>query len=530
MCMKKKNILLGISVLLSLFLTSCDDFFSADADDILLADDNFQKRSEVYSAFIGNAAFFQDAAEHLLYISELRGDLMEPTENAPVDFWNVFRYQADENNSLTQSDVYYKVILECNDFLRHAFAFNQNNPGVIESNIFKGMISETLRFRAWCYLTLGKLYGEVAWHDLSLQDYTENPRIEIIHFEELPNILIHHLKTGVDGIDGMISLDWNLITYTEDKGWNRVGVNPNALLGELYLWNKEYKLALDEFLNLIRNSGDEKTFTATEFTDNKVAKWKEIFCKTITDAANEIITGIPYDVTRQQTNKLQYYFSNVTPNVYYLRPTTRMIELFDSQQTATGKQGDQRGKDYTYAVSGNVRTIVKYSYDKDPEEQDATIPVYRTGDLHLMIAECLNRLHLFTESIAFMNGLKPYWDNGGFFQKPFNNPMFPTNLKDCTGIRGRMAMKSVALPEKDTDEEIELALDSLIRNEVALECAYEGKRYFALMRSAQRWEKPEIMANTLSAKFAEDERDTYKTLLMDPANWYLKQNPLGKNE
>ena len=91
-------------------------------------------------------------------------------------------------------------------------------------------------------------------------------------------------------------------------------------------------------------------------------------------------------------------------------------------------------------------------------------------------------------------------------------------------------MKSVALPEKDTDEEIELALDSLIRNEVALECAYEGKRYFALMRSAQRWEKPEIMANTLSAKFAEDERDTYKTLLMDPANWYLKQNPLGKNE
>ena len=107
--------------------------------------------------------------------------------------------------------------------------------------------------------------------------------------------------------------------------------------------------------------------------------------------------------------------------------------------------------------------------------------------------------------------------------------MFPTNLKDCVGVRGRMAMKNVVLPEKDTDEEIEFALDSLIRNEVALECAYEGKRYFVLMRSAQRWEKPEIMSNTLSAKFTEDERDAYKALLMDPANWYLKQNPRGEN-
>ena len=93
--MEKRNILIGAFLLLVLFFTSCDDFFSADADDILLREDHFQKRSELYAAFIGNAAFFQDAAEQALFITELRGDLMEPTENAPVDFWNVYRYQDD---------------------------------------------------------------------------------------------------------------------------------------------------------------------------------------------------------------------------------------------------------------------------------------------------------------------------------------------------------------------------------------------------------------------------------------------------
>ncbi len=529
--MEKRNILIGAFLLLVLFFTSCDDFFSADADDILLGEDHFQKRSELYAAFIGNAAFFQDAAEQALFITELRGDLMEPTENAPVDFWNVYRYQDDEDNSLTQSDVFYKVILECNDFLRNAIVFQRNNPGVIEDNIYRGMISETLRFRAWAYLMLGKIYGEVAWHDFSFSDFSEEPAVTMVKFEDLLDLLVRHLQTGVGGIDGMVTLDWNLITYTEDKGWNRIGVHPNALLGEVYLWKQEYKLALDQFLNLIRDSGDENTFTVAAFAANATqSKWRDIFCASVTSAEAEIITGIPYDYTRQQVNKLHYYFSPVTPNVYYLRPTDRMIALFGGQLTTTGKKGDNRGVSCTYSLSGGQKYILKYSYGKAPEERDATIPVYRAADVHLMIAECLNRLHLFTESLAFMNGFKSYWNNGGYFNKPFNNPIFPSNLKSCEGVRGRMQMAAVnPVTDGMTEDEKEKAIDSVILNEVALECAYEGKRYFALMRSAQRWGKPEIMAEPLSAKFPETEREVYKEKLMIPENWFLKQNALGKN-
>lgn len=528
--MNTKNIILGLSVVLGLLSASCDKFFNADSDEILLEEDSFQKRSELYSAFIGNAALFQEAAEHALYLSELRADLMEPTENAPVDFWNVYRYRADAKNSLIQSDVYYKVILECNDFLRHAFRFDESNPGVVEANIFKGMISETMRFRAYCYLTLGKLYGEAAWHDFSINDMAELEQVEILKFEPLVDRLITHLQTGVNGISGTIVLDWNLITYTEDKGWNRVGINPDALLGELYLWKKDYKMALNRLLDIIRGSGDEKTFSVNQFTDNKITKWRDIFTESITNSSSEIISGVPYDFTRHQTNKLQYYFSKTRPNVYYLRPTPVMVNLFSVQTTSTGKLGDSRGKDYTYRLESNQAVIYKYSYDKDPEEQDATIPVYRGGDVHLMIAECLNRLHLFEEALAFVNkGAQPYWNSGGFFNKPFNNPMYTTNLKENVGVRGRMSM-GINNPVEDTmtDEEKEFAVDSVICNEFALECAYEGKRYFAVMRSAQRWDKPEIMAQTLAQKFSEGERDEYINLLMNPENWYIKQNPLNK--
>lgn len=528
--MNRKNIFLGIIVVLGLATTSCDNFFNADSDEILLEKDSFKKRSELYSAFIGNAALFQDAAEHTLYMSELRADLMEPTENAPVDFWNVYRYKADVNNTLVQADVYYKVILECNDFLRHAFRFHEQQPGVVEDNIFKGMISETIRFRAYCYLTLGKLYGEATWHDLSIQDAVDLDKAEVLKFDALLERLAGHLKTGVNGISGTIVLDWNLITYTEDKGWNRVGINPGALLGEIYLWQGQYKMALDQLLTVVNKSGDEKTFTVNQFTDNNVAKWRNMFTESITNSAFEIISGAPYDATRQQVNKLQYYFSPVLPNVYYLRPSSTMLNLFETQTTSTGKLGDLRGKDYTYATFDNKLIIKKYSYNKKAEEQDATVIVYRGGDIHLMISECLNRLHLFQEALAFVNdGAKAFWNSGGFFNKPFNNPMFSANLKENAGIRGRVKMKAVnPIVENMTDEQIEFAIDSVIRNEVALECAYEGKRYFTLMRSAQRWQQPEIMAKTLALKFPVEEREAYISLLMNPENWYIKQKSSGK--
>lgn len=96
----KINILTIGTLLLTLVCSSCDNFFDIDTDEIAPEDKNYTAKNEVYSGLIGVAASFQQAADHYIVVSELLGDLIEPTSQAPVEFWDVYRYRATNGNSL----------------------------------------------------------------------------------------------------------------------------------------------------------------------------------------------------------------------------------------------------------------------------------------------------------------------------------------------------------------------------------------------------------------------------------------------
>lgn len=72
------------------------------------------------------------------------------------------------------------------------------------------------------------------------------------------------------------------------------------------------------------------------------------------------------------------------------------------------------------------------------------------------------------------------------------------------------------------------AIDSLIAREVALECAYEGKHFFTLMRMAGYWNRPEMLADVVASKYPEGERNAYRELLLKPENWYIPYDQLNK--
>lgn len=65
-------------------------------------------------------------------------------------------------------------------------------------------------------------------------------------------------------------------------------------------------------------------------------------------------------------------------------------------------------------------------------------------------------------------------------------------------------------------------MDSLIAEETALEAAYEGKRWFTLLRMAKHSNNPAFLADQVCKKFSEGEREKYRTYLMDPRNWFIK--------
>lgn len=529
MKMKMRNIFKMTPVIAAFALASCDGFFNPESGDSLLEKDHYEKVPELKAAFIGVAAAFQDVPEQAIIVSELRGNLMEPTVNAPIEFWEVYRYEATNGNSVVAPDVYYKAIINCNDFIRHTLAFHKEKPGIVAENLLAGMIGDAMRYRAWCYLTLGKLYGEAVYYDYALSDYNDIAKAKVLKFPELVEELLMNLKTGVEGFTGLATFDWNDLNNTEDESWNRMGINVNALLGELYMWKGDYQTAVTNLLSVINNSGNTKKFTLPAYTDKHYEYWREAFKNSVASTTSEMLSVIPYDVDRRQQNRLQYYFSDKAPNVYYLKPTDTIVNLYKKQVRNDGTGDKWRGETGTYVITGGESYINKYSLGKEAYERDAAVPVYRAGELHLMIAECLNKLELFDDALAFVNGgPSSYWDaTGGFFKFPFSNPIYSNNLKEGVGVRGRINLKPQAMPT-GTPEEKMLAIDSLIANEVALECAYEGKHFFTLMRMAKFWNKPEILAKNVAGKYPEGERSKYLDLLMNPENWNIPYDQLNK--
>jgi hypothetical protein len=72
-------------------------------------------------------------------------------------------------------------------------------------------------------------------------------------------------------------------------------------------------------------------------------------------------------------------------------------------------------------------------------------------------------------------------------------------------------------------------VDSLILNENALELAFEGTRYYDLMRYAMRQSNPgQTMAKYVYARRGEENRDAMrgeiKKDLTDQRNWYMQWN------
>ena len=115
-------------------------------------------------------------------------------------------------------------------------------------------------------------------------------------------------------------------------------------------------------------------------------------------------------------------------------------------------------------------------------------------------------------------------------------PSFPTNIKcfipDTTN-------SGVFEFKKDDDFKIlpiySLTIETInihredfedaILDERGRALAFEGKRWFDLVRVAERRNSPEYLADKVAAKFAgTDMYNTIHSKLMNPANWYLPSN------
>lgn len=542
---------LGCSLSLLTVCTSCDKFFDVNTLDVGLEENVYTSTQEVYAGFIGVVGTFQKAADHYVVASELLGDLIKPTSNAPVEFWDVYRYRATNGNELVSPQPYYNIILNANDFLRHIVSFNKKNPGAIPEIIYRGVTSAVITYRTWAYLTIGKFYGEAVYHDLAISDDTDLAEKPLLALDRLLDELQYFMENGVDGVDAWNQLDaagWKeIISPNADAtltDWVYVTINPDVLMAEIFLWKGDNVNAAQSALRAISNGvaddGKESTDRYKLSGSFQGTSWKKMFTNDYSSIGNEAYTAVPFSFKDKQQNNLQYYFSNLAPNVYYLAPTNKLYNMY-TIKVGTKEYVDSYRRSATITTEDGSRVIRKYHEGKETYERDHYIYTYRAAEVWLMAAEALSNLgELAAADSIVNNGLKICQNaSTSSFNAPFDYPLYTWNMRENRGVRGRASahtnyirdyvVDSVYVDETELQARQKFVLDSLIANEVGCELAGEGKRWFTLVRMARNNNKPEIVADPVSSgKFSGTERELYRMWLMDPKNWFIKYDQVNE--
>ena len=543
MLMNRKYIILTLSLVAMLCFSQCSSYFEVDTDDVLLDEDYIGNANELYSGYMGIAAKVQTVADQAIFLSELRGDLLEPTAKAPQALWDIYHHKEHDGNVYADPRGYYEVIVNANNYIQKLIAYRKENPKAVDEAYFGPLLSGAIRFKVWSYLMLGKLYGKAAYFDVPNVTLDNLKDIPVLGLDELIQQLIQLMEVGVEGVDGKQVLAWGDVLFPgvsasqQDLVWNMICPSPDPLLMELYLWNGNYSKVVEIGMPFIFDNGGGRYKIGN---DDYNGEWIQFFTRDPITKTRGLINIVPFDFQRNQTNRLIAYFSNTAPSVYYLKPTEVAMNRFRRQIQLDGNTvGDKyRGENYTFMLQNGDWVIRKFSRDRESASEiyknDVHIILYRDADVHFFLVEALNQMGLFDEAAAFLNdGVELYLSkHGDDLQYPLNNEVWNAAISKNWGIRRRVNLSPVYpeglhTEELDTPEKIaayKKAFDELIVEETCMESAGEARSYFAMIRIAKRWNDPAILADRVSAKYTGGMQQTIKTLLMDPQNWFVSYN------
>jgi len=479
-----------------------EDFFNEKAGDRIKPEQHYQSQVDALVSLYGAIIPLQDIMPKYIMLDGLRSDMMDVTESADAYLNEINSHTVSAGNPFTDAADYYKVIVNINETLA-----NIDRVAEVDKD-YDDFIAHFVRgaligMRSWTYFHLVRIYGQAAYIDDNLTTLPENLEQNFLSKEVMIDTLINQLIPYIHE------------NYPSETEFAEVKinhyVNTKALLGELYLEKNDYATAVD-YLKLACESYLNQSALLKVDGTYKDAAWGAIFLNA-EDQGIENLSVIPYSSVEDQSNPLADWMWYQ----YTVKPTQVLIDSYNSQIAADGTIGDLYRGLYTLwedTLSGH-HVITKYFLDSnDPFSSD--IIISRAADIHLLLAEAYNRLgDEESQEYALM-----LLNQGVNSTNP--KPTIFARWSRNVGIRGRAYLESKEVPNNVKGNKRILYIEDLIIAERALELAYEGKRWFDLVRIAERRNEPEYLADKVAEKFRGTGRyNEIHSRLMDPLNWYL---------
>ena len=554
--MKKFKIEIILMGVLAMMFASCSDFFEPNIHTTLNGDRYIKEGCELYSGFLGIITKIQAIGDKAIYLTDMRGELLEPTENTPADLYSIYNYDDDlSGNTYADPAKYYDVIIACNDYLQKAKEYRDTHVTTVDDDDYRGLISSTVRLKTWTYLMLAKIYGQAIWFDDPMQSMKDIVSRTPKNLSELVDECDKLLNTGFDGINGTYNMSWNewldpangaTSTNDEYKRWNMMVPGYFVLQAEIALWKGDYQKAATTILGEM-----SRTFALAEYQGN-VANIKYMRSGSYGsnygqqyDSEMPMLTAtesvIMYDYKYNQQNSLLNHFDR--SGSYMMRasvPGSKRFEdtTFNPSADATAiKTSDARfraiqeiEKDVEYAIR-KYRGFRKSGHTV--AHDDTYIMIYHTSDLYFMAIEALNNMGRFEPASVLMNtGVDPFYGAGVVLGEQWQGlncnwglwttlyAGFRRTYAD-NGVRGILGLgkRDMWQTPEDIKEEIiaEQRLEGLsdedkikkhndieLVKEAFLEFPCEGKTYPLMIRVAKRWNDYSFIADFVGQKYESD--------------------------
>jgi hypothetical protein len=514
--MKKKQIwkIFCRLIIFTLVLYSCETILDVPPEDVLEEHEAFTDEFSARSSVLGVYALLQDVAEQLIILGELQGDLLTVTENAGEDLIQVNEHNVDVNNVYADPTNFFKIIVNCNEVIHKLHRVMESDLTFSQRDL-NSHLAELILIRAWCYFKMIQIYGQVPYFEEPISDYQESFRLnEKLNTLQTEDFVLDTILKQIIAID---TFDLNM---EEDAPYYALRVSKFtnwALQGEIYLWRNNYvwaRRAYYKVINIIATLG----FAGTErlpWINNwryNYTEWKNMFRFDYgsSDFETEVMFVIPFSKFYNQQHNLQRMFACGEGGNYLLKPTKYIMDLFEKQKIVkwelqteheAGTPGDlNRGKGVSYDSINGCPVVTKYSIFKEPFDDDAGIIIYRAGDYHLGCCEAVNRIGQTTNAVDHLNQGLLYSSAWGI------------------GTRSRVNINLVSVKDPLDKNEVE----DVILSEKALEMAFEGHRWFDLVRIARHRDDPSFLADKIAEKFNDPlKKEEVRTVLMDTTRWFL---------
>jgi hypothetical protein len=402
----------------------------------------------------------------------LEGDYSQSGEERLLMENNIY-----PDNGLTNWSSFYKIINYCNEVIKNAPLVQEIDDTFTDYQM-QGLVSEAYFIRSMSYFYLVRIFKEVPL----ILEPTETDDADLYMLKSSEDEILNQLVVDLE-TNRIFAPSGSFSTIRENVGRASKAAF-DALLADIELWRFNYDAVI-------------KHVEKIEITENFVlmppAKWFEMFYP---GNSLEGIFELQFDGNLDQRNGT-YGLTNQNSNQYI--PSQKALEMFSFEFAVELV----RGEDVSIRKYGEDDFIIWKYVGQAPDGQSVRSGsdqyscnwiVYRYADVLLMKAEALSQLERYTEARNIV-----------------------TEIKDRAGI----PLVGIA--------NTKVAFEDAILEERARELAFEGKRWFDLLRMGRRnnYARKNKLIEIIVSNVPSTQKRILATKLTNPLGWYL---PIYENE